>query len=459
MSFCVIDTRAFATQPEYQLFTTTQLSNTPQTSLSSLLFHILAMPDIKTDAEKKKEQQDSASTFIETIPDYTLADLIFVVKTNPPSSKQFKTAVNDLLGSIKEKDLAPLYHYLHTSTETAKLIPWDEATYKQLVKKNNEKIAEIEEAIKKAEEEEEESAIAENWTKLGNYYAEIGNREKAISTLRKAHELVSGPGNKIDILLTIVRIGLFFDDKAFVQKELDSVKLLIDKGGDWERRNRFKTYMGLHLISIRQFEEAAGLLIDSLSTFTSTEITSYEEIVKYAVLAGTFSLDRVNLKRKVVDSPEVLSLVPTTPSLEPITSMTNSLYICEYDSYFKALATVEVETLKRSRYFAPHSSFYIREMRRKAYAQLLESYKTLSIKSMADAFGVSVTFLDNDLSKFIPNKKLNCVIDRVNGIIVTNRPDNKNAQYQEFLKQGDALLTKLQKYGAAVRLSGAERIA
>lgn len=181
---------------------------------------------------------------------------------------------------------------------------------------------------------------------MGNYYAEIGNREKAISTLRKAHELVSGPGNKIDILLTIVRIGLFFDDKAFVKKELDSVKLLIDKGGDWERRNRFKTYMGLHLISIRQFEEAAGLLIDSLSTFTSTEITSYEEIVKYAVLAGTFSLDRVNLKRKVVDSPEVLSLVPTTPSLEPITSMTNSLYICEYDSYFKALATVEVETLK-----------------------------------------------------------------------------------------------------------------
>lgn len=417
------------------------------------------MSDTKTDAEKKKEREDSASTFIETIPDYALADLIFIIKTNPQSSEKSKSAVIKLLDSIKEKDLAPLYHYLHTSPETAKLVPWDEAVYKTLCKNNNEKIAEIEAAIKKGEEEEEESAIADGWTKLGNYYAEIGNREKAISTLRKAHELASGTGNKIDILLTIVRIGIFFDDKAFVKKELDAVKIFIDKGGDWERRNRFKTYMGLHLISVRQFDEAANLLIDSLSTFTSTEITSYEEVVKYAVLAGAFALDRVNLKRKVVDSPEVLSLVPTTPSLEPITSMTNSLYTCEYDSYFKALATVEVDALKTSRYLAPHSSFYIREMRRKAYAQLLESYKTLSIKSMADAFGVSVSFLDSDLSKFIPNKKLNCVIDRVNGIIVTNRPDNKNAQYQEFLKQGDALLTKLQKYGAAVRLSGAERIA
>lgn len=417
--------------------------------------------DTKTESEKKQQQQqqDSASTIIETIPDYQLADLIFIIKTNSPSSTKAKDALKSLMESIKEKDLAPLYHHLHTDSATSSIVPWDEAVYKQLQKKNTEKITEFEEAIKKAEEDEEESAIAEGWTNLGNYYTEIGSKDKAISTLRKAYEVVSGPGNKIDILLTIVRIGFFFDDKVFVKKELEAVKLLIDRGGDWERRNRFKTYMGLHLISIRQFDEAADLLIDSLSTFTSTEITSYEEIVKYAVLAGAFALDRVNLKRKVVDSPEVLSLVPTTPSLEPITAMTNSLYTCEYDSYFKALATVEVETLKTSRYLTAHSSFYIREMRRKAYAQLLESYKTLSIKSMADAFGVSVTFLDNDISKFIPNKKLNCVIDRVNGIIVTNRPDNKNAQYQEFLKQGDALLTKLQKYGAAVRLSGAERIA
>lgn len=403
-------------------------------------------------------QEDSAFTFIEAIPDYKLADLIFVLKTNPPNSPLFTSAGEQLLASIKEKALAPLYHYIHTEPSTAELFPWDESLYNELTLKNDDRISELLAAIKKAEEEEEELAITEGWTKLGHYYAEIGNKDKAISTLRKAHELASGTGNKIDILLTIIRIGLFFDDKLFVKKELEAVKLLIDRGGDWERRNRFKTYQGLHLLSVRQFDEAANLLIDSLSTFTSTEITSYEEVVKYAVLAGAFALDRVNLKRKVVDSPEVLSLVPTTPSLEPITVMTNSLYTCEYDSYFKALATVEIEVLKTSRYLAPHSLYYIREMRRKAYAQLLESYKTLSIKSMADAFGVSVTFLDNDLAKFIPNKKLNCVIDRVNGIIVTNRPDNKNAQYQEFVKQGDALLTKLQKYGAAVRLSGAERL-
>lgn len=400
---------------------------------------------------------EGASTVIEAIPDYHLSDLIFILKS-PVFEDKHKETATQLLEEIKTKNLAPLYHYLHNDLKIAAL-PWDESLYNQLVKNNTEELDKMEANIKQAEEDEEELLIVDGWTKLGEYYAQIGEREKAITTLRKALDLAYGSGAKIDILLTIIRVGLFFDDKAFVGRELNAVQLLIEKGGDWERRNRYKTYRGLYLLSVRQFEEAAELLIDSLSTFTSTEITNYEEIVKYAVLAGAFSLDRVDLKRKVVDSPEVLSLVPTTPSLEPITMLVNSLYTCEYDTYFKSLAIVEKQTLQTSKYLYQHSSYYIREMRRKAYAQLLESYKTLSLKSMADAFGVSVKFLDNDLStKFIANKKLNCVIDRVNGIIVTNRVDNKNAQYQELVKQGDALLTKLQKYGAAVRLSGAERV-
>lgn len=62
-----------------------------------------------------------------------------------------------------------------------------------------------------------------------------------------------------------------------------------------------------------------------------------------------------------------------------------------------------------------------------------------------------------DLAKFIAGDRISCTIDRVNGIIETNRPDDKNKQYADVVKQGDALITKLQKYGQAVRLRGSER--
>ena len=50
--------------------------------------------------------------------------------------------------------------------------------------------------------------------------------------------------------------------------------------------------------------------------------------------------------------------------------------------------------LKQDRYFAPHVFYYVREMRIMAYSQLLESYNSLTLQYMANAFGVSVEFID-----------------------------------------------------------------
>ena len=58
-----------------------------------------------------------------------------------------------------------------------------------------------------------------------------------------------------------------------------------------------------------------------------------------------------------------------------------------------AAASVE-QVLKEDRYFSPHVLYYVREMRIMAYSQLLESYNSLTLQYMANAFGVSVEFID-----------------------------------------------------------------
>ncbi len=42
------------------------------------------------------------------------------------------------------------------------------------------------------------------------------------------------------------------------------------------------------------------------------------------------------------------------------------------------------------------------------------------------------------------------MLAQVAGVIETNRPDAKNAQYQATLKQGDLLLNRLQKLSRAI---------
>lgn len=57
-----------------------------------------------------------------------------------------------------------------------------------------------------------------------------------------------------------------------------------------------------------------------------------------------------------------------------------------------------------------------------------------------------------ELSHFIAAKRLNCKIDKVAGIVMTNRLDMKNAQYQTVIKQGDLLLNQVQKLSQAINI-------
>lgn len=59
-----------------------------------------------------------------------------------------------------------------------------------------------------------------------------------------------------------------------------------------------------------------------------------------------------------------------------------------------SLATLEQAHLIPSRILSPHARYFVREMRILAYAQLLESYRSLTLDSLAAAFGVSVGFID-----------------------------------------------------------------
>jgi 26S proteasome regulatory subunit N7 len=328
-------------------------------------------------------------------------------------------------------------------------------------------------------------------------------QDKAIAAYEVLFEKTGPLGTKIDIVLAIIRIGLFFGDKVFVKKQVDRANILVESGGDWDRRNRLKAYKGLHLLTVRSYNLAAPLLLDSLSTFTSYELCSYSSLVVYSVLAGSLSLKRVDFKAKVVDAPEIKAILgesedklpgagadeemkdatSATPEhaativnlttlgtgsaaeaeTEPpmdfsgLANLVNSLYSGNYKTFFLSLASVEENFLTQDRYLYEHRAWFVREMRLKAYQQLLQSYRVVGLQTMAKAFGVSVDFLDRDLAKFIAGDRIPCTIDRVKGTIETTRPDDKNKQYADVVKQGDALITKLQKYGQAVRLRGSER--
>lgn len=83
---------------------------------------------------------------------------------------------------------------------------------------------------------------------------------------------------------------------------------LIEEGGDWDRRNRLRTYEGVYAMAIRDFKTAASCFFETMATFTSTELMDYRTFVKYAVFSCMVAMDRSDMKSKVCVRLDYLSL-------------------------------------------------------------------------------------------------------------------------------------------------------
>ncbi len=67
-------------------------------------------------------------------------------------------------------------------------------------------------------------------------------RRKTIAAFEDIFEKTGVLGTKIDLVLAIVRMGLFYGDKQLIKKHIERAKTLVESGGDWDRRNRLKAY-------------------------------------------------------------------------------------------------------------------------------------------------------------------------------------------------------------------------
>lgn len=384
-----------------------------------------------------------------------VADVKFLLSLpNSTVSDAEKVALREeLMATVRSQAMAPF-----VADHSASLLT--DAEISAMMKANAEKVAKMEAVAEDAVANLGETEVRDASVAKACFLASTGDKT-ALGALEDALDKTVGVGQKIDLVLQLVRFSMFLGDEQVSTLWMDRARKLTDEGGDWERRNRFKVYEATHMLSRRDFAGAASLLVDSVATFTCVELFSFEHLVLYVVLASIVSLPRTALRDKVINSPDVRQVIGSTPHL---TEMLNCLYSCDYRGFNTALVGVMLGSFRRDRILAQHESYFMREIRVVAYKQFLQSYLSVTLQSMAHAFGVSVNFLDSydpyvillsllyfrDLSAFICAGRLSCKIDKVAGVIEMNRPDCKNAQYQEVIRQGDLLLNRIQKLARVI---------
>jgi 26S proteasome regulatory subunit N7 len=353
----------------------------------------------------------------------------------PPALKSETKTL--LLADITEHNMAPYYEYVCST------LSWevDQTLLTTMQDANTAELKRLDEKQADAKENLGDTEVREVQLARADLYARIGEKARAYAAYKELFDVVVGIGARIDVIFSILRLSLTWNDMAVLKENIVKARALVEEGGDWERRNRLGVYDATYHMITRQFKPAAELLLNSTATFTCTELFDYNQFVFYTAIVSMFALDRVTIREKLARNPEILAVIDEIPNIRPFVF---SLLQCQYKEFFQNTVALG-PAIMQDRYFSPHLGFIVRELRVVGYSQFLTSYQSVTLASMANAFGLSVEFLDREVSRFIAAGRLNCKIDKVGGFIETVRPDAKNAQYLAMIKSGDALLSKVQK--------------
>lgn len=99
-------------------------------------------------------------------------------------------------------------------------------------------------------------------------------------------------------------------------------------GGDWDRRNRLKVYLALSKLLSRDIKGAAGLFLDCIATFSCNEICTYQSFIVYSIMSNVLNLSRPELKEKILDGPEVLSVATEIPIVVSVCNLVDLKSAC-----------------------------------------------------------------------------------------------------------------------------------
>lgn len=200
---------------------------------------------------------------------------------------------------------------------------------------NPEELAAIDARIKQAQDDGDDVQLRDAYIAKAELYAAHEQHSDAIEQYNLALGKTAGAQKKLEYQLAVLHIYFKLADFGRFGEQLELCKRLNDEGGDWEKKNKLLVYEGLWLIKKRDLESAAVTLLSCVNTFNAPEILSFEQLVFYGVALGMVTLQRKELKAKVIDNSDIIAVLREDATLYDYLF---SLYERRYRDFFGNLS-------------------------------------------------------------------------------------------------------------------------
>jgi len=114
----------------------------------------------------------------------------------------------------------------------------------------------------------------------------------------------------------------------------------------------------------RDFKSSANLFLDAIPTFNCPDLVAFNNLVFYTILSSMVSLDRADIRKRVIHSPDILAVIREMPDLK---KFLDSFYKCDYRGFFESFLGI-INMVEKDEYLKTHKKFFMREMRVVVYS-------------------------------------------------------------------------------------------
>jgi COP9 signalosome complex subunit 1 len=252
---------------------------------------------------------------------------------------------------------------------------------------------------------------------LGKFYESIGEYSKAYDAYFRMKKDVQTNKHAMEFNVHLTRVSILEGNWLQVIQTADRVRVSVEQSNSPEGRammNFVHLAKGLAQFSSGNFAEAARnfLKIDASQIESYNNITSPNDVAVYGGLCALASMDRQQLRKKVLDSPTFRTFLEQEPQLRrAITSFVNG----RYSQTLSVLREYKNDYLLDI-YLSKWVDELMTTIRSKSISQYFIPFSCVSLKALNEMFAGPGESIEEDLVFMIRSGVLNAKIDTMNGV-------------------------------------------
>ncbi|KAI9678821.1 MAG: hypothetical protein M1817_005881 [Caeruleum heppii] len=254
---------------------------------------------------------------------------------------------------------------------------------------------------------------------LGLHYQAIGDLPLAFKAFSRMRDFCTSPKHVYEMCMKLIVVSIEQGNWMAVQSNVLKVGNLQLKAEDLaDAQPKLRAAIGLAQMASGNYREAAESFLRSDSSLANSfnQVVTANDVAVYGGLCALASMDRQELQKKVLEDNSFRNFLELEPQIRrAVTFFCNS----KYSQCLEILEAYKPDYLLDI-YLQKHVRELYRFVRSKSIVQYFVPFDTVTLDSMAAAFGTNESIIQGELVHMIQQGTLDARIDTQQKVGIDN---------------------------------------